>query len=437
MSNIFRCAVLCLVILTIDHPAHSSLIGNLFLDYFKEDEKKEPEPAIDPAVAARYKIIRSPFDSYRTTLYRDKKFDAVKYVFEEQLKVDADELNKANPSRFVLSLADIKEDVPSFEMKTILDEWCSKDPESYFPRLLRGAFYLNYAWEARGKDWARNVPEEAWPIFKQRIQQAKEDLLKATQLNNNNAVAWEELIVVAFAADLPHETMEEYYQKALEVQPSSYYGRINKMEYLSPRWKGSKEELVQFIDECFKDSEQHPSLATACAHGYLDLDGIYKREKTEELYLQKIWDKVEKAYEWALSHDELRIKSNFVYLASLAGKYDVEIKMFDTIGDQFYEGGYWTSLAYYNRSRADAYVRKAYDIYWVKQQYDEGAKLFESIQALYPDFDTVTYSLADYYRSVGNLDKAVEFYRKTIQISPQHPYAQSELDRTLAAMGRK
>ena len=39
--------------------------------------------------------------------------------------------------------------------------------------MIEGRFYTEYAWDARGDSFAGDVPEEAWPVFRERLQKAE------------------------------------------------------------------------------------------------------------------------------------------------------------------------------------------------------------------------------------------------------------------------
>ena len=38
-------------------------------------------------------------------------------------------------------------------------------PDSSLALTTKGAFYVNYAWDARGGDWAKNVTDKGWKLF--------------------------------------------------------------------------------------------------------------------------------------------------------------------------------------------------------------------------------------------------------------------------------
>ncbi|TAM37907.1 tetratricopeptide repeat protein [bacterium] len=52
---------------------------------------------------------------------------------------------------------------------------------------------------------------------------------------------------------------------------------------------------------------------------------------------------------------------------------------------------------------------------------------FEDALKLYPDFDELYFNIADIYDSQGDTDKAILFYKKTLQINPKHVSARDYL----------
>lgn len=60
---------------------------------------------------------------------------------------------------------------------------------------------------------------------------------------------------------------------------------------------------------------------------------------------------------------------------------------------------------------------------------NRGALLtFENALKLYPDFDEIYFNIADIYDSEGDADKAIIFYKKTLQINPKHASARNSLE---------
>jgi len=66
-------------------------------------------------------------------------------------------------------------DLPSREAwasrQTEIQEWVKAKPESATVRIAMAKFLRNYAWEARGHDWASKVSDASWKLFGDRLNQ--------------------------------------------------------------------------------------------------------------------------------------------------------------------------------------------------------------------------------------------------------------------------
>src|SRR5262249_50866902 len=46
------------------------------------------------------------------------------------------------------------------------------------------------------------------------------------------------------------EHLELWFQRAMKLNPDSYYACLNKLTYLEPKWYGSTEEMLAFARQC-------------------------------------------------------------------------------------------------------------------------------------------------------------------------------------------
>ena len=90
----------------------------------------------------------------------------------------ADEKDTDGMSIFHRTLNRISNDLaldPESSAK-LLDKWCLQKP-SHVSFLIRGLFYIEYAWNERGSNYADKVLPEVWQTFKDRLWLARNDLL--------------------------------------------------------------------------------------------------------------------------------------------------------------------------------------------------------------------------------------------------------------------
>jgi hypothetical protein len=125
----------------------------------------------------------------------------------------------------------------------------AKYPKSAGIWLLRGRFYINYAWQARGSGYADSVSADAWKLFRERLDLAQKALEKSWKLRPMELTAIE-CLRLELGQGQGKQRMEKFFQRAMLLNPNSRDACIQKLNYLYPRWYGSTEEMLQFGWEC-------------------------------------------------------------------------------------------------------------------------------------------------------------------------------------------
>jgi hypothetical protein len=113
----------------------------------------------------------------------------------------------------------------------------------------------HYAWDARGGAWAGEVTKEGWKLFGERIAAARAGLEQAWKLDPTNAEAAAGMVDVARAQQLPRDEMERWYRRAVDLDPTLHEAIESKLEYLEPKWHGSREEMLAFGRELLRDGK--------------------------------------------------------------------------------------------------------------------------------------------------------------------------------------
>jgi hypothetical protein len=165
-------------------------------------------------------------------------------------------------------------------------------------QLIRGAYYIKYAWVARGAGWASTVSEEGWRIMKERLAIARESLerswimkpLLETALN----MQWVEL-----GDSRGRKEMERWFSNAMELEPGNYDARMNKLNWLHVKWHGSVKEMLDYGKECLGDTNGTASLTLYDAHLELAKYHRQSEEGDEAEYLKRaeVWSDIKLAFE--------------------------------------------------------------------------------------------------------------------------------------------
>jgi hypothetical protein len=202
-----------------------------------------------------------------------------------------------------------------------------------FRLLLRGKFYTEYAWDARGSAVAGMVPPEAWKPFEQRLREAERALEEAWELDRTSALAPTCMLSVALGLGYPRERMELWFRRALQADPDCYDACVAKLLYLEPKWYGSREDMLAFARECVrtKNAEGGLPLLLPYAHRVLALSprAYYSASPA-------VWQDVRAGYEAYLAkHPDARAaRTWYAKEAYWCGRYREAHQQFQRLGDR-------------------------------------------------------------------------------------------------------
>ncbi len=368
-------------------------------------------------------------------LYSRKDFDAVESHLSSLLGSRFDSARMYELYMLYRSLGEVhsKDDVE--RMKSVLDEWCSRHPQSHFPWLVRGYFRIGHAWLVRTEKFAGDVPKEAWPVFSQLLKNAEEDLEKSYELDPGDPNSSCFLMVVANGLSYPREELEGYYNNALNACPWHYGARAFKAEYLKPKWHGSKEELFGFAEECFYRSEDDPVMGFPLVDAYSELH-YELREKKNVLGSGEVWPIVQGVYENFLQKhpDDIRRRFFYSFYACRAGKFDIAYDQFEVVGDRWLAWGPWANLKIYSRNRAYAHCVKGRDLVRIGNFAAAEPFLLSSIR--YNETSEAYYLLSMCYlqghdkKDISILRKSEAAIARALKLEPGNKHLNAQMKKT-------
>jgi Flp pilus assembly protein TadD len=136
--------------------------------------------------------------------------------------------------------------------KDLWDKWCVQREASHSAFIVRGMYHIHDAWRARGEGFAHTVSEQWGRLFRDELTLAGEDLDKAWRLNPKDPNSAGSMIAVCMGLKMEEDVMDEWFQRAVKADPQSVYPYVNKLTYLSPKWRGrgSDEKFSRFAYEC-------------------------------------------------------------------------------------------------------------------------------------------------------------------------------------------
>ena len=274
-------------------------------------------------------------------MLQNKRYDVLEKTLLSLLRgKNREKGGVASLSRAYQKLCNIQEPERSYFMRIAqIKIWLNEYKSSHFANACLGMGYINYAWEARGEGFANTVTEEGGRLFKDRLLTAKEYLEKAYSLDQSDPNVPARLITVAMGLGLERKEVERQFQRAILADPTDHEAYFTKLEYVKPKWYGSKEEMFSFAREAVRKAPPNstiPMVLTAAHWEMYQLSGgnaSYFRNPNVWKEMKQVYQTVTKSFPEAIA-----IHNWFARTAHLAGDYEVAREELKKIGDDWRKG---------------------------------------------------------------------------------------------------
>ncbi|MEU9040527.1 MULTISPECIES: hypothetical protein [unclassified Kitasatospora] len=159
-------------------------------------------------------------------------------------------------------------DVPGVE------EWTGRvlaeTPDDTVALLLSGARQITWAWEARTGARAKQVTEEQWKLFHERLDTAEEQLLEAAEREPSWLAPWYFLQISARGASLGPEVATCRFEAAVRRSPDHGGSHRQRLQQLSAKWGGSHEEMHHFARSAMLAAPEGSHLGELVALAHLE-----------------------------------------------------------------------------------------------------------------------------------------------------------------------
>jgi hypothetical protein len=227
---------------------------------------------------------------------------------------------------------------------TMEKHWASN---SFVP-LLKGQYYSEKAWAARGGGFADTVTKKGWNGFEKNLDLAEAALNTAWQLDKSNAVIATEMITVCIGKGYPRGEMEKWFERAMNIDPNCYEAAYRKGLYLDPRWFGSVEEKMKFARKCVNSTKWggRVPLILADAHSDLaELEAEFDKSKSVTYWRRPgVWEDLRSSYDKCLSLNpkDLLARHRYARDARACGEFKTLLEQITILGkdtDKHYFGG--------------------------------------------------------------------------------------------------
>jgi tetratricopeptide (TPR) repeat protein len=230
-------------------------------------------------------------------------------------------------------------------------DWLKHNESSHFANACIGAFYIRYAWHARGTGWANTVTKEGHRLYRERLLLAKEYLEKAYALDQSDPIVPSELITVARGLGLPREEMEKQFERAIQADRSEYSAYGCKLNYLMPKWYGSKDSMFNFAREAARNAPRGSLIPLVLADAHWEM---FYRSKDQAFYFKdpETWREVKNVYTTVSESfpDSKAIHNWFALSAYLAGDNEIAKRELTRVGNDWLEDA-WGDKKYFDDVR--------------------------------------------------------------------------------------
>jgi hypothetical protein len=240
------------------------------------------------------------------------------------------------------------------ERLAMLREWQQQRPLSITARVALADALTDYAWKARGTEYAPKVKQAGWKLFGERLAEAWAVLKDARQLPAKDPYWWSVAQTVALGQQWEREDYDKLFREAIAYEPEFWGYYIKKAHYLLPRWNGKPGEWESFAEESI--NEPGGLGPEVYARIVINMNSYYQQIFHES---KARWDLTKAGFETIRERypDSTEMLSEFAMLATQGNDAKCSREMFDALGDRI-DRRAWKSkdryLYYYRYSHPEA-----------------------------------------------------------------------------------
>jgi tetratricopeptide (TPR) repeat protein len=206
--------------------------------------------------------------------------------------------------------------------------------------LLKGDFYLDYAWQARGNGYSDSVTDVGWQVFAQRLRDANTALTKAWEMNPQDERIARRMITVELGQGKDRDRMEEWFGRAMSLNTNYYDACWGKLYYLEPKWHGSRQDMLDFGRECVASEAWGGEVPLILTKAHDELAKTLNPDDRIEYWKDpEVWSDIKSAFEkfFELNPDASGWHHNYARYAYWAEQWDELNRQLPLLGEINYE----------------------------------------------------------------------------------------------------
>jgi hypothetical protein len=211
--------------------------------------------------------------------------------------------------------------------------------------LLKGRFHIDEAWRVRGNGMADAVTEDGWKGFKTQLGLAEAALEKGWKLDPKNVDIPYEMMSVELGQGHGRERMEQWFQRAMNLNTNGAGICKRKLYYLEPKWHGSAADMLQFARECATSEKWGGEVLLMPLKAHETLAGYAKRDGDTNYWKNpSIWREIKGALDryYERHPDDASWRHNYAWHAYNAeewNEFNKQLRFFTTGTNYQYFGG--------------------------------------------------------------------------------------------------
>jgi hypothetical protein len=142
------------------------------------------------------------------------------------------------------------------ELESKVDAWLARYPESPSAHIVLSMIYVSHAWKYRGGEYASAVDPAAWAPFHRYIELARKNLAAHKKVSSVDPHWYEWMLLIAKVEGWERKKFDVLLDEALDREPLFHETYFAALEYLLPKWHGSRTEIETFAREAVARTRQ-------------------------------------------------------------------------------------------------------------------------------------------------------------------------------------
>lgn len=218
-----------------------------------------------------------------------------------------------------------------------LQELRNVKPNSAYAIYAESVYWVAYAWEARGNEFASKVTPDGWRLFKDRLEKAEKLLLDNKETASTFPGWYQQIVDVKSALGKKEEADKMFYEGAARYK--NYFPLYIVMRnYNEPKWGGSWKQVDDFVSWASNNAE-----ASERSSMYARLyKGVYANMLSGQFFFKDTlvdWKKLKLSFEELVKQtpDSLANLAMFADLSCEANDKDTYIKLRNNLGYNIYD----------------------------------------------------------------------------------------------------